>query len=133
MITKEGITIGLTGSNTAGMSFSKLTRRSNAIDPRDWAPVDCCMSVDGATCTVGRALIDTGVSQMYMTLPLGTAVHRTNSPLLDDGSIVEVQLGKFSDFVASDIFTVGDVAGMKDKVVRSSVRVIIPCSWTAND
>lgn len=123
VISKEGITIGLTASNTAGMNFSKLTRQPNATDPRDWAPVGCCMAVDGAECTAGSALIDTGVSQMYMTLPLGTSVNRSDTPLLDNGSRVDVLFGTAAKFVAAEHFTVGDAAGMNTSIVPSSVRL----------
>lgn len=54
VITQDGITIGLTASNTAGMNFSKLTLRPNATDPRDWSPIECCMAVDSANCTAGK-------------------------------------------------------------------------------
>lgn len=123
VISKEGITIGLTASNTAGMNFSKLTQRPNTEDPRDWAPVECCMAVDGADCTPGSALIDTGVSQMYMTLPVGTPVNRSDPPVLDDGSRVDVHLGRACEFVAAESFTVGDAAGINNSVVPSSVRL----------
>jgi hypothetical protein len=123
VITKDGITIGLTASNTAGMNFSQLSLRPNASDSRDWAPVECCMSVGGADCTPGSALIDTGVSQMYMTLPLGTKVNRTVVPLLDNGSTVDVQIGALGKFVAFERFSVGDAVGMNSSVVPSSVRL----------
>ncbi|KAK2616416.1 hypothetical protein QQS21_000658 [Conoideocrella luteorostrata] len=125
IVNKHGITIGLTGSNTAGMHFSKLSLRENHADSRDWAQVEGCMAVDGMECITGPALIDTGVSQMYMTLPLGTKVKRTNPPVLDDGSVVEIQIGpqKNRKFIAKEKFTVGDAEGEEDGVVPSSVRL----------
>ena len=125
IVSKAGITIGLTASKAADIYFSKLALRPNATDPRDWAPVECCLAVDGAKCTVGSALIDTGVRQMYMTLPLGTSVKRTFPPLLDDGSMVDVHLGSNPNFVAAESFIVGDEAGMNDGVVPSSVRLTL--------
>jgi hypothetical protein len=125
VISEDGITIGLTASNTADFKFSKLALPPNATDPRDWAPVECCMAVDGANSTFGSALIDTGVSQMYMTVPLGTAVNRSVPPLLDNGSMVNVYLGSYPNFVAAESFTVGDEAGMNDSVVPSSVRLTL--------
>ena len=123
IVAKEGITIGLTASNTAGMNFSKLTLRPNATDSRDWSSVQACMSVDGANCTTGPALIDTGVAQMYMTLPLGTRANRTVIPLLDNGSTVDVQIGAPGEIVAAERFVVGDEAGINSSVVPSSVRL----------
>jgi hypothetical protein len=123
IIAKDGVTIGLTEANTAGMNFSKLTLRPNAIDSQDWSSVQACMSVDGANCTIGPALIDTGVAQMYMTLPLGTKVNRTITPLLNNGSTVDVRIGIPGDIVAAEHFIVGDAAGINEGVVPSSVRL----------
>lgn len=124
-ITKDGITIGLTKANTVNMKFFKLSLRNKGSGPHDWAAIGCCMSVDGAACTRGTALVDTGVAQMYMTLPLGTKVHRKEPPVLNNGSVVDVTLGAPSKIVASEKFTVGDAAGIRNGVVPSSVRLTL--------
>jgi hypothetical protein len=123
LITKDGITVGLTEANTAGMSFSKLSRRPNSTDRRDWSSIQSCMSVDGGNCTTGPALIDTGVAQMYMTLPLGTKVNRSIIPILNNGSTVEVKIGVDGNYVAEERFVVGDAAGINNSVVPSTVRL----------
>ena len=127
IISKDGITIGLTLRNTQGMKFAKLaprwTNSSVPHDPRDWAAVPSCMSINGATCTPGSALIDTGVAQSYMTLPFGTIANRTIFPLLDNGSTVDVQFGSPREIVACEKFIVGDAEGIQKGVVPSSVRL----------
>ena len=124
IITKDGITVGLTASNTAGMNFTKLSLRTNSTDSRDWSPVKCCMAVDEASCITGSALIDTGVAQMYMTLPLGTTVNRSFPPLLDNGSAVYIQIGS-EESVAAENFIVGDADGINSSVEPSTVRLTL--------
>jgi hypothetical protein len=123
VIRKEGIDIGLTSSNTAGMNFTKLSLQKKNAGARDWSQVEGCMVVDGSKCIPGPALIDTGVSQMYITVPLGTRVRRTNPPLLDDGSNVEVRVGPLAagKYLATAKFTVGHTGG----IVPSSVRLTL--------
>ncbi|KAE9366344.1 outer membrane autotransporter barrel protein [Stipitochalara longipes BDJ] len=128
IISIEGITIGLTARNTAVMNFTKLAPRltnSSTVsqDARDWAAVPACMSINGATCTPGSGLIDTGVSQSYMTLPLGTLANRTIFPLLDNGSTVDIHFGSPGTIVACENFTVGDADGIEKGIVPSSVRL----------
>ncbi|KID85454.1 outer membrane autotransporter barrel protein [Metarhizium guizhouense ARSEF 977] len=127
VLSKDGVTVGLTAENTAGMDFTKLAMREKPADARDWAQVEGCMSVDGSKCFTGPALIDTGISQMYMTLPLGTKANRTSPPVLDDGSVVEVKIGPSADgkYISSENFTVGDTNGMDQGVVPSSVRLTL--------
>lgn len=124
-LNKSGIIVGLTESNMAGMELVKLSLTKNPADSRDWSQVEGCMAVDGSKCFPGPALIDTGVSQMYMTLPLGTKVNRKNPPVLDDGSIVQIQIGPQpnSKYIATEKFTVGDTKGMETGIVPSSVRL----------
>ncbi|TWU72886.1 hypothetical protein ED733_004174 [Metarhizium rileyi] len=127
VLSKKGISIGLTAANTAGMDFAKLALQPNHADRRDWSQVEGCMSVDGSRCFSGPALLDTGVSQMYMTLPSGTKVRRTNPPVLDDGSVIQVHVGPATSgqYIASERITVGDTKGMNDSVVPSSVRLTL--------
>jgi hypothetical protein len=127
VIRKGGVDIGLTSSNTAGMDFAKLSLQASRADNRDWAQVQGCMIVDGSKCIAGPALIDTGVSQMYMTVPLGTKVRRTNPPVLDEGSVVEVRVGPLASgkYLATAKFTVGDEEGIEKDIVPSSVRLTL--------
>jgi len=115
-ITKDGITIGLTESNTAGHSFTELREGlHHSTHPLDWQPVPACIAVDPMTsCVEGTSLIDTGITHSYLTLPLGSPVHRhdAESPsskalvkALDDGSIVRVTFGTNNNTM-EDTFTV---------------------------
>jgi len=116
IITREGIIIGLTESNTAGYSFSELNEgMHHATHPLDWQPVSACIAVDPmASCVEGTALIDTGITHSYLTLPLDSPIHRhdTESPsskalvkALDDGSVVHITFGTGVNSV-EDTFTV---------------------------
>ena len=125
IVAKDGITIGLTESNTAVISFTKLSLGPKSTDPRDWSQVKGRIAVDRAECTTGAILIDTGVDQMYVTLPLGTLVHRSDPPLLDNGSAVDIQVRAEGIFIASESFTVGDAAGIRSSTVPSSVRLTL--------
>jgi len=67
VVTRDGVHVGLTAANTRGdYRFIKLARAS---DGRDWAPLPACIAVERGAPACGTALIDTGVSIMYLTLP----------------------------------------------------------------
>nr|WP_082494249.1 hypothetical protein [Methylobacterium sp. Leaf106] len=73
VVTRAGIHAGLTGANTRGdIRFVKLDPHPDI--PGEWQGVPVCIAVNGqAPGACGRALVDTGVSVMYLTLP-GEAV-----------------------------------------------------------
>ncbi|WP_298956436.1 hypothetical protein [uncultured Methylobacterium sp.] len=79
VVTREGVHVGLTRANTAG-DF-----RFVALDPYpgiagEWRGVPVCIRVgDAPETSCGRALMDTGVGAMYLTLP-PAAVAATLSP-----------------------------------------------------
>lgn len=67
VVTREGVHVGLTAANTKGdYRFVKLAK---AEDGLDWAPLPACVSLDESTPACGSALIDTGVTTMYLTTP----------------------------------------------------------------
>ncbi len=67
VVTRAGVHVGLTAANTRGTyHFVQLQR---AADGSDWGPLPACIKVDDAAPACGTALIDTGVSVMYLTLP----------------------------------------------------------------
>ncbi|CAM3720658.1 Peptidase A2 domain-containing protein [Bordetella sputigena] len=67
VVTREGVHVGLTPANTRGeYRYIKLAKRA---DGRDWAPLGACIALDRDTPACGTALIDTGVSAMYLTVP----------------------------------------------------------------
>ncbi|MBS7695913.1 MAG: hypothetical protein KF792_05625 [Chelatococcus sp.] len=67
VVTRAGVHVGLTRANTDGeFRFVKLARKD---DGSDWAPIPGCISMGGGGASCGTALIDTGVSEMYLTVP----------------------------------------------------------------
>ncbi|MCJ1349694.1 hypothetical protein MMC31_007935 [Peltigera leucophlebia] len=115
IISKAGITIGLTNTNTAGMEFALLPPRTktpteDATTPRhpfDWAQLPGCVSVDGALpCTKCTVIHDTGVDQAYITVPLSVTLRRlSGSFILVTGSDVQITFGQPG--IASESFVVG--------------------------
>ncbi|MHB2206259.1 hypothetical protein [Methylobacterium sp. CM6257] len=69
VLTRRGVHVGLTRANTRGLyRFVKLDPHPRV--PGDWLGVGVCITVDGrepGAC--GRALLDTGVTEMFLTLP----------------------------------------------------------------
>ncbi|TVY83902.1 hypothetical protein LSUE1_G001731 [Lachnellula suecica] len=115
-ITAEGVILGLTANNTAGFSFTNL-KKGMTDDAHDWAPIPACIRVGNVPCVAVNttAMIDTGIDQMYLTLPTAMPVKTHTEPsrstganvtVLDDGQVVEVQFGESG---AADYgFRVGD-------------------------
>lgn len=75
VVTRAGVHVGLTAANTRGSyRFVQLQR---AADGSDWAPLPACITLEGTAPACGTALIDTGVSVMYLTLPPDREADRT--------------------------------------------------------
>lgn len=67
VVTREGVHVGLTAANTRGeYRYVKLAK---AADGGDWSPLPACIALDRGTSACGTALVDTGVSVMYLTVP----------------------------------------------------------------
>jgi hypothetical protein len=131
-ITKEGVTLGLTENNTAGFTFAKLND-GVTDDPRDWAPIPACIRVGTVPCISANAtaLIDTGIDQMYLTVPplvpvqTHTEASRStgaNVSVLDDGQVIEVQYGEPGG-AARYSFEVGDTNSVERGVAPPQVIV----------
>jgi hypothetical protein len=129
IISADGITLGLTAANTADFSFTKLLPGRTA-DPRDWAPLPVCISVDGSLCVNGTALIDTGIAQSYLTVPSTVAVQRHQEAslstgnsvwVLNNGSVVDVKLGSAPDFALEMAYVVGEPLGVAEGIVPAQV------------
>jgi hypothetical protein len=137
IISKAGISIGLTGSNTSGMTFTNLLPGiHHSTHPLDWAPVPACIRVNDMLDYVsGTALIDSGISHSYLTLPFNSAVHfhNTKGPssgaevkALDDGSFVQIGIGASMSYVVEDDFYVGSAAG----IATGSVPILVVTNLT---
>jgi hypothetical protein len=137
IVTRRGVHIGLTAANTRDdFSYVKL---EPTADGRDWASVPACISVNGtkpAAC--GSALIDTGVTAMYLTVPesQATAESRSGSATLVDGTKVTISIPAEDSPQAQYMFTLGDrinplapgqlnlVGGTRAPFVNTSVRFL---------
>ncbi|CEJ82354.1 hypothetical protein VHEMI02424 [[Torrubiella] hemipterigena] len=134
IISKEGITVGLTAENTKNMQFSQLTKRKGRTDPRDWNQVQGCFTIGDNPCSRGVLLVDTGVAQMYMTVPTSIEPNVTNptEKHLVPGSKVHVAVGAegepfiaTSDFVVSQSTTT-EKEGVEPNYVKASMSDTIP-------
>lgn len=139
-ISKDGVTLGLTAKNTAGFRFVGLDKGVTE-DPRDWAPVPAGIRVGSVPFVTDdtTALIDTGINQMYLTVPRSMPVEThiakslssgANVSVLDDGQVVEVQYGRPGANAASYSFKVGDKHSVETGVAPP--QVIVRRSSTKN-
>ncbi len=66
MVSRRGVTIGLAPETATGFSFIKLEKSDEFPD---WKATPACLSLGGRQPPAcGTALVDTGVSSMYLTL-----------------------------------------------------------------
>lgn len=125
VVTRAGIHVGLTGANTRGdIRFVKLDPHPDI--PGEWQGVPVCIALNGqAPGACGRALVDTGVSVMYLTPP-GEAVNGAVAAD-DDGRsqlLPGTRLGfTFSAQAAAYDIVVGDTSPLSpDKVTLNTRR-----------
>jgi hypothetical protein len=96
VVTREGVHVGLTAANTRGSyRFIKLDK---APDGLDWAPLSACITVAGTQPACGTALVDTGVTAMYLTVPPDRAATHveavaTGGRTLETGTPVGIRFG----------------------------------------
>ena len=119
IISAEGITLGLTDTNTESMNFTSLVP-GGGTTPHwdlnfDWPELPACIKITAPgtdaggpePCLPGTAVLDTGVGSGFIRVPSGS----TNLPRdpdtfnLDEGTVVQVTFG--SPGVAGEEFTVG--------------------------
>jgi hypothetical protein len=118
IITDRGVHVGLTAGNTSGFAFTALTGPKYSSDPRDWPEAPICVAVDESPCVPGRVLVDTGIIQMYLTVPPQVPVKTVSATdlsdkdkkvnVLADKSRVTVRFPGQDDPIAFYTFTVGD-------------------------
>lgn len=74
-ISSQGVHLGLTQVVIEGFRFTTLEPGiTHAEDPRDWAMVKMCFSVNGEGRHCGPGLVDTGISQMYIRAEEGFTI-----------------------------------------------------------
>lgn len=89
VIDPEGVRVGLTDAYTAGFTFTKL--RPDPERAGEWLAPPMCVSVNGSACAPGTLLVDTGVAQMYLTVPkTGVKVSSTTARNESTGAPVAV-------------------------------------------
>lgn len=119
VLTRDGIHVGLSAGDTAGMvRYVKLARQT---DFPDWEPVPACISLDGkAPPACGSMLLDTGVTAMFMTVPASQA--GSQSGALADGTRVSIRLG--SDGAGGELygFTIGSDSPLAPEGTHLTVR-----------
>lgn len=66
VISRASVRLGLTAATTHGFSFLKLERNAEL---GDWRPLPACITAGDLPEACGTALVDTGVTAMFLTLP----------------------------------------------------------------
>jgi predicted aspartyl protease len=125
VLTRRGLQVGLTRADTRGrFRFVKLDPHPRV--PGDWLGPPACITVDGrepGTC--GRALLDTGVTGMFLTLPPGQVADRVRTDAAGHDALVPgTRLSfRFGD-AAGYAITVGDRAAplAPDRVTLDTTR-----------
>jgi hypothetical protein len=132
ILTPQGVQVGLTAANTSGFAYTPLTGPKHSSDPRDWPQARICVVVDGSACSPGSVLVDTGIPQMYLSVPPNVPLQAGQAPDLSDpkrivsvlknGSRVTVRFPGDPNPVA----TYGFAVGQKNPI--SPPQVILPRS-----
>lgn len=68
VVTRNGVHVGL-NANVAGEGFSFVKLQPDPHIPGEWQPAPVCITVNSDAKRCGTALIDTGVTDMFLTLP----------------------------------------------------------------
>lgn len=131
IITAAGVTIGLTERNMRGMKYIQLPMINSTTprNPFDWGAIPACISVDGEVCSMGTALLDTGLNNSYITVPFNVSFTVVpNTTLLADGERVNIGFGV--PVVGTDEFVVGKgiekgVTPTKVSMTQSDSRVFV--------
>lgn len=74
-ISSQGVNLGLTPAVVKGFQFTSLEPGlTHETDPRDWAMVKMCFSIDDSGSHCGPGLVDTGIAQMYIRAEEGFTI-----------------------------------------------------------
>ncbi|GGC73093.1 hypothetical protein [Chelatococcus reniformis] len=129
VVARDGIRLGLSADAVARFTFVKLAR-DEALG--DWKTTPMCASVSGSDAACGSVLVDTGVSDMFLTVPdAALEGHLAQADLdgddgrprrrLADGTTLSFTLGEGAP---SGRVTYGFTVGDRDNVVAPR-RVIL--------
>jgi hypothetical protein len=121
IISTKGVHLGLTEQTTQGFAYTELERGvTHEEDPRDWAMVKMCFSINGRGSNCGPALIDTGIPQMYLRTEEGVDIpeiairvpdkdgHAKTVKRVKPGTKITVGFPLLGTHVAEYSFTIGE-------------------------
>jgi hypothetical protein len=128
ILTARGIRMGLAPSDSARPFVRiKLQRTANGVD---WQGAPACISINRKSPPAcGSILVDTGVQDMFMTIPSAQAGSATGT--FPDGTDISIKLGSAADATDLYSFTTGsssDVAPRKIYLHVSPDRVFVNTS-----
>jgi hypothetical protein len=75
VLTSQGVHVGLTPANTSGFAYTKLSCPQLPDGRLDCSQAPICVMVDGSACAPGSVLVDTGIPQMYLSVPPSVPVN----------------------------------------------------------
>lgn len=121
VVTRRGVHVGLTRANTRGrFRFLKLDPHPRVAG--DWLGVPVCIAVDDrepGAC--GRALIDTGVTGMFLTLPPEQVADSLDGPgALRPGTRLRFRFGDAAGYTIASGDTASPVA--PERIVLNTTR-----------
>lgn len=137
IVTGEGVELGLSEKNARGFQYVKLERNPKT---GDWAGVASCITLGQGQPSCGSALVDTGVTTMFLSLPpqaeAGLVEEQGDGRAIAGGTQISVNFGAdasgpgymFSAGNSSNpaaparIVLVGD--GSRPTFVNTSVRAL---------
>jgi len=77
VVTRQGVQVGVTPQQVSGTDFALTHLQRDEAHPGDWQPQSVAMTLTGTELAVGTVLVDTGVSDMYLTLPYDMTAGKT--------------------------------------------------------
>lgn len=118
VVTSQGVQLGITPETAKGFGFVKLQPGSEA---GDWASTPACVTLNDGRPQCGTALIDTGVSSMFLTLPpeaeQGSVELDGNERELADGTKLAVSFGEAGSGLGYAFSVNGDAASEPEKIL----------------
>ncbi|WP_312313025.1 hypothetical protein [Atlantibacter sp.] len=115
VVTREGVHVGLNAAVTGG-GFSYVKLEPDPQVAGEWQPAPVCIVVNNDPKRCGTALIDTGVTDMFLTVP-----HYPDKTLPDNASLTFT----FTPQVSYTIAATGDDSALApEKVILNTTRVM---------
>lgn len=94
VVSRHGIQLGLSGETARGFQYVKLENNSQT---GDWSGVSSCITLANGQANCGSALVDTGVTTMFLSVPAEAAANVVEDDgagrTLADGTQVAISFG----------------------------------------